>query len=126
MDGLTFINQQLLSFLLTETIIILLIVTILLVKLLVDLSNLAKSIQNLTGVIKLELEPTLKEFRRTLLNINSIATSADSQVVNLNRSINVISDSTSKLFSKAKILTSSLKKGLLTGLKVFLEQKKSK
>ncbi|MDD3013726.1 MAG: hypothetical protein PHC34_08505 [Candidatus Gastranaerophilales bacterium] len=124
MEGLTFINQQLLSFLITETIIILIIITILLVKLLVDLSNLAKSVQNLTGIIKLELEPTLKEFRRTLLNINSIASSADSQVVNLNRSINVISDSTSKLYSKAKVLTSSLKQGLLTGLKVFLEQRK--
>lgn len=124
MEGLTFINQQLLSFLITETIIILLIVTILLVKLLVDLSNLAKSIQNLAGIIKLELEPTLKEFRRTLLNINSIASSADSQVVNLNRSIDVITDSTTKIYNKAKIITSSLKQGLFAGLKVFMTQRK--
>ena|GEM_PF-1658675 len=126
MEGLTFINQQLLSFLITETIIILIIVSILLVKLLVDLSNLAKSIQNLTGIIKLELEPTLKEFRKTLLNINSIATSADSQVVNLSKSIDVISNSTSKIYNKAKIITASLKQGLLTGLKVFIDQRKSK
>jgi len=126
LEGLTFINQQLLSFLITETIIILIIVSILLVKLLVDLSNLAKSIQNLTGIIKLELEPTLKEFRKTLLNINSIATSADSQVVNLSKSIDVISNSTSKIYNKAKIITASLKQGLLTGLKVFIDQRKSK
>ena len=126
MEGLTFINQQLLGFLIIETIIILIIVSILLVKLLVDLSNLAKSVQNLAGIIKLELEPTLKEFRRTLLNINSIASSADSQVVNLNRSIDVISNSTSKIYNKAKIITSSLKQGVLTGLKVFMSQRKSK
>jgi len=126
LEGLTFINQQLLGFLIIETIIILIIVSILLVKLLVDLSNLAKSVQNLAGIIKLELEPTLKEFRRTLLNINSIASSADSQVVNLNRSIDVISNSTSKIYNKAKIITSSLKQGVLTGLKVFMSQRKSK
>ena len=126
MEGLTFINQQLLSFLITETIIILIIVSILLVKLLVDLSNLAKAVQNLTGIIKLELEPTLKEFRKTLLNINSIASTADSQVVNLNRSIDVISNSTSKIFNKAKIISASIKQGIWTSLKVFMEQRKSK
>jgi uncharacterized protein YoxC len=121
---LEILNQQLLGLLITETIIILIIVSILLVKLLIDLSNLAKSVQSVLSIIKLELEPTLKEFRKTLLNINSIAASADSKVLSLNRSIDVISDSTSKVFSKAKIFGASIRKGLLTGMKVFMEQKK--
>lgn len=121
---MTIFNQQLLSLLMAETIVIFIIIAILLIKLIIDLSNLAKSVQNLTGIVKLELEPTLKEFRRTLLNINSIASSADSQVVNFNKGIDVLSNSTGMIYNKAKIITASLKQGLITGFKVFMAKKK--
>lgn len=124
MENFTLINQQLLGLLIVETIVISIIVGVLLIKLLIDLSNLSKAVQSVVSIIKIELEPTLKEFRKTLLNINSIASAADSQVLNLNRGIDVISGSTGKVFNKAKIIGASIRKGILTGFKVFMEQKK--
>ena len=116
-------------FLLYVSIFAILIITFFLVKLLMDLSSLIKSMQSLSGIIKHELEPTIREFKRALININSITNNADLQVNNINKTLasglNILSGSTSGVFNKARVITSSLKQGLLTGLQVFIESRKN-
>lgn len=70
---------------------------IFLVKLLADLSSLVKSIQSMIGIVKHELEPTIREFKRALVNINSIATNSETGnvVKSLSSGINALSGSTS-------------------------------
>jgi len=119
--------QQSLEFLIYATIIMLIIITVFLVKLLADLSSLAKSTQSLVAVVKHDLGPTMKELKRALININSITNSTTTQFSSLNTalndSLNILSHSSKGVASGAKVLFSSLKRGVLTGLKVFLEQK---
>ena len=121
--------QQPLMFLLYMSIFAVLIITFFLVKLLMDLLSLVKSMQSLSGIVKHELKPTIREFKRALININSITNNADLQVNNINKTLSsglgILSGSTSGIISKAKIITSSLKQGILTGLQVFIESRKN-
>lgn len=122
--------QQSLEFLIYATIIMLIIVSVFLVKLLVDLSSLIKSLQNILSIVKHDLGPTIKEFKRALININSIASTTDNQFKDINKvissAISAFSGSGQNLSSKAKLVFSSLRKGLSAGTKVFFEEKKTK
>jgi len=130
LESLSLNIQQPLVLLIYTTTIILIIVTVFLVKLLLDLTNLVKSMQGLAGSVKHELEPTIKELKRALININSVTSNADMQVNNLNSTLNkgldVINSSTKGIFSRAKILTSSLKNGISAALQTLLQEKKVK
>ena len=130
MESLSLNIQQPLVLLIYTTTIILIIVTVFLVKLLVDLTSLAKSMQGLAGSVKHELEPTIKELKRALININSVTSSADFQVNNINNSLNkgldIISTSTKGIFGRARILTSSLKNGISAALQTLVQEKKVK
>ena len=120
--------QEPLMFLLYVSIFAILIITFFLVKLLMDLSSLTKSLQSLSAIVKHELEPTIREFKRALININSITNNADLQVNNINKTLtsglSILSGSTSGIINKAKVITSSLKQGILTGLQVFIDSRK--
>lgn len=131
MENLSQNIQQPLEFMIYTTIVMFIFISVFLVKLLIDLSNLAKSLQLLTVFFKKEIEPTLKELKYTLSNINSVALNMDGKVNTINSafntSFNAVSDSAESLAIKAKVLGSSLKQGLLAGFKVLLENsKKSK
>lgn len=120
--------QQPLQFMVYATIVMLAFISVFLIKLLIDLSNLAKSLQILITIFKKEIEPTIKELKYTLANINSIALSMDGKVNKINNAFNsgfnAVSDSAEDIVNKAKVVASSVKEGLLTGLKVLLESKK--
>jgi len=120
--------QQSLNLLIYSTIIMLIITTVFFVKLLADLSNLAKSLQNLSIILKHELGPTLKEFKRAVININSLAAGAGTQLDDFNRTvaggIGALSGTTRNVLDKSKIIFGSLKQGVLTGLRVLFEEKK--
>jgi len=130
LESLSLNIQQPLVLLIYTTTIILIIVTVFLVKLLVDLTSLAKSMQGLAGSVKHELEPTIKELKRALININSVTSSADFQVNNINNRLNkgldIISTSTKGIFGRARILTSSLKNGISVALQTLVQEKKVK
>lgn len=127
MENLLINLQQPLEFLIFTTIITSILITVFLVKLLIDLSNLSKSADNFISIVKHEIEPTIKEFKKALANINAVANTADYQVTNINKSIakgmNVLSGSTTDVFNKTRILTACVKQGILTGLKVLLSKK---
>jgi ABC-type transporter Mla subunit MlaD len=98
--------------------------------LLIDLSSLAKSTQNLVSLVQHDLPPTMKELKKALININSIASSTNSQFSNLNTALNeglnIISHSSRGVVDKAKVALSSLRQGVMTGLKVFLDNNRHK
>lgn len=120
--------QQPLEFMIYTTIVMFIFISVFLIKLLIDLSNLVKSLQILSNLFKREIEPTLKELKYTLANINSIALSMDGKVskINdaLNTGMNAFSDSAENIANRTKIVFSSVKEGLLAGLKILLESKK--
>jgi hypothetical protein len=120
--------QQSLNLLIYSSIIMLIITTVFLVKLLADLSNLAKSLQNLSIILKHELGPTLKEFKRAVININSLASGAGTQLDDFNRTvaggIGALSGTTKDMFGKSRVILDSVRQGILTGLRVLFEGKK--
>ncbi|MFH0702524.1 MAG: hypothetical protein V2B14_03170 [bacterium] len=127
MENLSQNIQQPLMLLLYSTVVMLIIITVFMVKLLNDLSNLAKSLQNITVTIDRELEPTIKELQNALSNINSLSSNVGIRVNDLNNTfsngLNALSDSTVGIYSKSKIILSSLKQGIITGLGIFLKKR---
>ncbi len=67
-----FLNQGL-TFLAVATGIIVIIVGGFLIKLLIDLTKLAKNVDETAVIIKSEIQPTLQELTNTMKSINSIA-----------------------------------------------------
>jgi hypothetical protein len=116
--------QQALTFLAYTSIAILIILTVFIIRLLMDLSNLAKSLHNLSIIVGYELEPLIKELKKILENINSVANGADKQVDNIKKLLTGLIVPMSDFVEKAKGLSSGLLGGLIAGLKIFLKDKK--
>lgn len=123
METLSLHTQQVLEFLMYTTIILMVIIAGFIIKLLADLSNLVKSIQNIAIVVKHELEPTLKELKNTIVSLNSLASMTDAQLRGINKtltdSVNKISDTTKNVSTKLKSTFTNLKKNIIAGIKVF-------
>lgn len=115
-----------LTFLAISTGIILIIVGGFLVKLLIDLSKLTRNLDDTTSIVKVELKPALQEFNSTLKSINSIAQNADKKVDSIANVFESIFGASALAFSKAKILSGGLLKGLTQGLvtviKMFMKK----
>lgn len=101
------LNQGL-TFLVWATGIILIIVAGFVVKLLIDLSKLAKNLTETSNIVNTELKPTLKELNETLSSINEIVKNTDKGVGDFKSAIN-------KFFDKTKIVSGTLFGGLLKG-----------
>ena len=69
-----------LTFLTWATGIVIIVVAGFLVKLLIDLSALAKNLNETSIIVNTELKPTLKELNQTLNSINEIVKSTDKGV----------------------------------------------
>lgn len=117
-----------LTFLAISTGIILIVVGGFLIKLLIDLSKLTKNIDETTGIIKVEIKPTLYELNNALKSINSIAQNADKQVDSLSKLFENIVGAGTLAYARAKKLSGGLLKGIVKGLvtviKLFFERKK--
>ncbi len=104
------LNQGL-TFLAWVTGIILIVVGVFLIKLLIDLSNLAKNVNQTSILLNTELKPTLNELNETLHSINSIVKSTD-------RNMDSFKDAVERTFGKTKAITGTLFSGLLKGFNV--------
>lgn len=116
-----------LELLIYSSIVMFIVITVFLVRLLADLTTLSKSLNGLALIVKHEAEPTLREFKKALININSIASTADKQVGVLNQVVSqgmsLFSGSSSGIASKTKIIAASLKQGFMVGLKAFMHKR---
>ena len=108
------------------TIALMSVVTVFLVKLLVNTTALIKSLDNLTISIKQELEPTLQEFKKALELVNSVAFGAENHVDSLKKVALSFVESTLGIFGKAKGASSSLFDGIAAGIAILNKFKKKK
>jgi hypothetical protein len=111
--------EQSLMVLVYTTIIMLVIMSAFFVKLLVDCSNLMRTAHELTLLLNHELEPTLKELKKALDNINSVAETTNKQVGAIKNVFNGAVNSTTSAIIKARGLSFSFLDGIVTGLKLF-------
>lgn len=126
MDASQIVLNHGLTFLAVATGIIVVVVGGFLVKLLFDLSKLAKNVDETTTIVKAEVEPTLKELNKALQSINSIAQNADKQVDSLSKLFENLLGASSVAFIKAKKVSGGIIKGLVKGLitvfKLFMKR----
>ncbi len=108
------------------SLILILIIGIFLIKLLLDTSNLIKSMQDFVKVTQTELEPTIKEIQGTLVNINSISSSVNKQVSSLSNGLEkggrMMSESADKAYKQLKIAGTYAKKSLLSTINNLLKK----
>lgn len=115
-----------LTFLAVATAIILVVVGGFLIRLLINLSKLAKNVDETTTIVKSEIKPTLDELNKTLQSINSIAQTADKQVDSIAKLFEHVFEAGALAFTRAKELSGGLVKGFVKGLftvvKFFLKK----
>jgi len=120
--------HQPLEFLIYTSIILLIITGVFLIKLLIDLSGLVKTMQGFVKVIQEELEPVIKEIKTTLININQISSNVVDQVNNMNSGIkkgaNAVLDATAVIGSRAKEVGKIIGKNLLSSFYLLMNLKK--
>ncbi len=101
------LNQGL-TFLAWATAIVIIVIAVYLVKLLIDLRELTKNLNETSILLNTELKPTLKEINETLHSVNAIVKNTDQGVDNFRNAIE-------KTFGKTKILSESIFGGLIKG-----------
>ncbi len=101
------LNQGL-TFLAWATGIVVIVVAGFLIKLLIDLSALAKNLNQTSILLNDELKPTLKELNSTLGSINAIVKSTDKNVDNFKTAVE-------RTFGKTKLLSESIFGGIIKG-----------
>lgn len=101
------LNQGL-TFLAWATGFVVIIVAGFLVKLLIDLSVLAKNLNQTSIIVNTELKPTLKELNETLSSINEI-------VKNTDKGVGDFKSAVGKLVDKTKLVSGTLFGGLIKG-----------
>ena len=104
---------QSLTFLAYATGIIVILVGAMLVKVLFDLSKLAKNVNETTTIVKTELVPTLQNINKSVEIVSSIIIKADE---NFNKLKDAIKNSPLGIFSKLTSITGTVTKGFFGGL----------
>ena len=102
------LKKQLANFLAWATGFVVIIVAGFLVKLLIDLSVLAKNLNQTSIIVNTELKPTLKELNETLSSINEI-------VKNTDKGVGDFKSAVGKLVDKTKLVSGTLFGGLIKG-----------
>ena len=97
-----------LTFLVWATGVVVIVVAGFLVKLLFDLSVLAKNLKETSNIVNTELKPALKELNQTLNSINEIVKSTDKNVGDFKTAVG-------SLFDKTKLVSGTLLGGLFKG-----------
>ena len=96
------------------------VIAFFLVKLLMDLSNLAKNVNETSAILNQELKPTLKELNETLRSVNSIVQNTDEGMGNVK---NGIINALAKTKAVSGSLFSGLFKGFMTAYSLFKNKK---
>lgn len=102
-----------LTFLAYATGIIVILVGVMLVKVLFDVSKLTQNLDETTTIIKTELEPTLKNVRKSVEIVSGVIIKADESVQKIR---SFISKTPLKIFTKLSNLTGKAAKGFFGGL----------
>jgi len=111
--------QQSLIFFTYTTTIILVVISVFLVKLLIEISSLTQTSQKVVEMFGQEIKPTILELQEALKNVNTIATTADEKVEALKHNVSAILNPLQSKFAKYKL---SFLKAIAKGLDLFLNK----
>lgn len=101
------------------TIIVLIVVGTFLVKLLIDLSALAKNLDETVTITRNELIPTIKKLSHIIDLVSNIVEATEKQYTNVKHVVTGSLDSILKLLTRTKGVFGGLVSGLLAGMKLF-------
>lgn len=92
-----------------------------LIKLLIDMSKLAKNVDETTSVVRNELKPTLRELNESLRTINDFMKTTDKGIVKVKGAMEDAFGASAATFSKLKFLSGSLITGLYKGFSTVIK-----
>ena len=104
-----------LAFLAIATGIMFVVVGGFLIKLIIDLSKLAKNVDETTSVVKNEIRPTLRELNESLHTLNDFMKSTDKGIDKMRYAMEGAFGLSTATLSKLKFISGSLAKGLSKG-----------
>lgn len=104
-----------LAFLAIATGIMFVVVGGFLIKLIVDMSSLARNVDETTSVVRNELRPTLREVNESLHTLNEFMKSTDKGIDRMRDAMEGALGASQATFSKLRFLSGSLAKGLYKG-----------
>lgn len=110
-----------LAFLAIATGIMFVVVGGFLIKLIIDLSSLAKNVDETTSVVRNEVRPTLRELNESLHNLNDFMKSTDKGIDKMKDAVEGAFDASAMALSKLKFISGSLGKGLIKGFSTVLK-----
>ncbi len=109
------------AFLAIATGIMFVIVGGFLIKLLIDMSKLARNVDETTTVVRNELRPTLREVNESLHTLNDFMKSTDKGIDKMRDAMEGAFGMSAATFSKLKFLSGSLAKGLYKGFSTVVK-----
>lgn len=128
MESLSQSIHQPLEFLIYTSIVLIIITGVFLIKILIDLSGLVKTVQDFVQATQTELEPTIREIKATLVNINQISSSVSNQISDINSKLKkgakTVLDATAFISSRTKDFSKIARKALKEGFYLLLNNKK--
>ena len=95
-----------------------------LIKLLIDISKLAKNVDETTSVVRNELKPTLRELNESLHTLNDFMKTTDKGIIKVRGAVEDAFDAGSATFSKLKFISGSLIAGIYKGFSTVLKMLK--
>ena len=101
------------TFLAYSTGVIIILVGAMLIKVLFDLSKLAKNVDETATIIKTELVPTLQNINKSVAIVSGIIIKADEGV---NRVKEIIKNSPLRILTKLSAVTGTISKGFFSGI----------
>ena len=107
------------SIFLSVSAVLLIIIGVFVIKLLLELSKLANNLNDITTIVKNDLEPTLSELQTALKSINSIVKVADKNVSAFKGVLSKVLGAGSLALGSLKGLTGGFWKGVSAGMSIF-------
>jgi len=92
-----------------------------LIKLLVDMSKLAKNVDETTSVVRNELKPTLRELNESLHTLNDFMKTTDKGIDKVKGAMENAFGASAATFSKLKFISGSLVAGLFKGFSTVMK-----
>ena len=101
------------------TVVLLVILAGFIIKLFIDTDRLINNVNEVTILVKNGVEPTLKELKETLENVNSIAKQADKQVDAIKKAFSLVLGTGGLAVCGLKNISGGFLKGIMSGFKLF-------
>ncbi len=114
--------EQGLIILVFTTIVVLVVLTIFVVRVLINMFKLTESLDKTTEIINTEIEPTIKELNQVLNNVNKLAESADTQMTNAKQGLAKILGVAGIALGGLKSFSGSFLKGFSSAMKLFIKK----